>query len=78
VTTESALQHHLQCFGAGDLNGIISDYTEKSVLLTQYECSGGLGRSASSSSASFRVCCLAGNSLISSRVFTMVPHTNSY
>ncbi len=34
VTTESVLQHHLQCFGAGDLNGIISDYTEKSVLFT--------------------------------------------
>ncbi len=34
MTTESVLQHHLQCFGAGDLNGIISDYTEKSVLFT--------------------------------------------
>ena len=34
MTTESVLQHHLQCFGAGDLNGIISDYAEKSVLFT--------------------------------------------
>jgi hypothetical protein len=33
-TTESVLQHHLQCFDAGDLNGIISDYTENSVFFT--------------------------------------------
>jgi len=32
LTTESVLQHHLRCFGSADLNGIISDYTEKSVL----------------------------------------------
>jgi ketosteroid isomerase-like protein len=32
VSTESVLQHHLQCFGSGDLNGIVSGYTEKSVL----------------------------------------------
>ena len=32
ATTESVLQHHLQCFGSGDLDGIISGYTEKSVL----------------------------------------------
>jgi hypothetical protein len=34
MTTESVLQHHLQCFGSGDLNGIISGYTERSVLFT--------------------------------------------
>jgi ketosteroid isomerase-like protein len=34
MTTESVLQHHLQCFGSGDLNGIISGYTESSVLFT--------------------------------------------
>lgn len=32
--TEEVLNHHLQCFGKGDLDGIMSDYTEQSVLFT--------------------------------------------
>ncbi len=33
-TTEDVLNHHLQCFGAGDLAGLLSDYTVGSVLFT--------------------------------------------
>ena len=33
-TTQSVLEHHLQCFGSGDLEGILSDYTPTSVLMT--------------------------------------------
>jgi len=33
-TAEQVLNHHLQCFGSGDLAGIMSDYTDQSVLFT--------------------------------------------
>ena len=33
-TTQDVLNHHLQCFGAGDLPGILSDYTAGAVLFT--------------------------------------------
>ena len=33
-TTEQILGHHLQCFGEGDLDGIMADYTEDSILFT--------------------------------------------
>lgn len=32
--TETILKHHLDCFGAGDLDGLMSDYTDDSVLFT--------------------------------------------
>ena len=31
--TEGVLSHHLQMFGAADLDGIMSDYTESSVVI---------------------------------------------
>ena len=31
---EDVLQHHLQCFGSGDLDGLLADYTPTSVLMT--------------------------------------------
>ena len=34
ATTTDVLEHHLQCFGAGDLDGILSDYAEDAVLFT--------------------------------------------
>jgi hypothetical protein len=33
-TTQAVLNHHLQCFGTNDLEGILSDYTVDSVVLT--------------------------------------------
>lgn len=33
-STEDILNHHLQAFGAGDLAGILEDYTNGSVLIT--------------------------------------------
>ena len=33
-TTEAVLEHHLQAIAAGDLKGVLADYTEDSVLLT--------------------------------------------
>ena len=33
-TTQQILEHHLTSFGKGDLEGILSDYTEKSLLIT--------------------------------------------
>jgi ketosteroid isomerase-like protein len=33
-STEAILIHHLQCFGARDLKGILTDYTPESVLCT--------------------------------------------
>ena len=33
-STEAVVGHHLQCFGAGDLEGILADYTADSVLCT--------------------------------------------
>jgi ketosteroid isomerase-like protein len=32
ATTEEILNHHLDCFGKGDLEGLLSDYTEDSIL----------------------------------------------
>ena len=32
--TEAVLGHHLQMFGATDLDGVMSDYTESSVLMS--------------------------------------------
>jgi ketosteroid isomerase-like protein len=32
VSTKDILDRHLKCFGGGDLNGILSDYTPGSVL----------------------------------------------
>ncbi len=34
ASTEEVLTHHLTCFGEGDLDGILSDYTDESVLIT--------------------------------------------
>jgi ketosteroid isomerase-like protein len=32
--TAAVLEHHLQCFGQGDLEGILSDYAPDAVLFT--------------------------------------------
>jgi hypothetical protein len=32
-STRAVLDHHLQCFGSCDLDGILTDYTDDSVLL---------------------------------------------
>ncbi len=32
--TKDVLDHHLKCFGEGDLNGILSDYAPDAVLFT--------------------------------------------
>jgi ketosteroid isomerase-like protein len=32
--TQTTLGHHLDCFGRGDMDGILEDYTPESVLLT--------------------------------------------
>jgi ketosteroid isomerase-like protein len=32
-TTQAVLENHLQCFGANDLDGIMSDYTDDTVFL---------------------------------------------
>ncbi len=37
VSTKDVLDHHLKCFGEGDLNGILSDYTPGAVLFTPEE-----------------------------------------
>ncbi len=34
ASTKDVLEHHLQCFGAGDLEGILSDYAADAVLFT--------------------------------------------
>jgi ketosteroid isomerase-like protein len=33
-STEDVLDHHLQAFGAGDLSGILEDYTDESIIIT--------------------------------------------
>jgi ketosteroid isomerase-like protein len=33
-STEVILNHHLQAFGAGDLSGILEDYTSESIIIT--------------------------------------------
>ncbi len=32
-STESVLDHHLQTFGAGDLPGLLADYSDRSVVI---------------------------------------------
>ncbi len=34
ASTKDVLEHHLQCFGGGDLEGILSDYNADAVLFT--------------------------------------------
>ncbi len=34
ISTKGVLEHHLKCFGEGDLNGILADYTPEAVLFT--------------------------------------------
>ena len=34
TSTKDVVQHHLKCFGVGDLQGILSDYAEGAVLFT--------------------------------------------
>src|SRR3954452_12607227 len=34
MSTQSVLDHHLQCFGAADVDGIMSDYASDAILLT--------------------------------------------
>jgi len=34
ASTREVLEHHLKCFGEGDLTGILSDYAANSVMLT--------------------------------------------
>ena len=34
ASTKSVIDHHLKCFGAGDLNGILSDYAPGAVFFT--------------------------------------------
>jgi hypothetical protein len=34
ASTKSVLEHHLKCFGEGDLRGILSDYAPGAVLFT--------------------------------------------
>lgn len=33
-TTQEVLDHHLECFASGDLEGILSDYTAESIMFT--------------------------------------------
>lgn len=39
---EATLNHHLQSFGSGDIDALISDYTEESVILFESNLIGGL------------------------------------
>ena len=34
TSTQDVLNHHLQSFGGGDLNEILADYTDESVIIT--------------------------------------------
>jgi len=34
ASTKDVIDHHLKCFGEGDLNGILSDYAPDAVLFT--------------------------------------------
>jgi ketosteroid isomerase-like protein len=34
TTTQAVLDHHLQCFGAGDLPGVLADYAPDAVICT--------------------------------------------
>jgi len=35
ATTQQILDHHLKCFGEADLEGILEDYADSSLLFTQ-------------------------------------------
>ena len=35
ASTKDVLDHHLKCFGEGDLEGILSDYAHNAVLFTE-------------------------------------------
>ena len=35
--TKDVLDHHLKCFGEGDLKGILSDYAPSAVLFTRVD-----------------------------------------
>jgi ketosteroid isomerase-like protein len=50
ASTQTVLDHHLQCFGAGDLNSILSDYAPDAVMFTQ----GGTLRGANALSELFQ------------------------
>lgn len=41
--SENVLQHHLHSFGINDLEALMSDYTEQSVLVTRDQTCKGLG-----------------------------------
>ena len=43
-STEEVLNHHLSAFGDGDLEGILSDYGEDSLLMTPQEVLRGRGQ----------------------------------
>ena len=43
TTTQDVLTHHLDCFGKGDLDGIMADYTAASRLFTPNGVSRGTG-----------------------------------
>ena len=34
TTTQEVVNHHLDCFGKGDIEGLLSDYTNDSILVT--------------------------------------------
>jgi hypothetical protein len=34
ASTKDVVDHHLNCFGAGDLNGVLSDNAPNAVLVT--------------------------------------------
>src|SRR5262245_12943456 len=34
ISTKDVLDHHLKCFGEGDLKGILSDYAPEAVMFT--------------------------------------------
>jgi len=44
ASTKDVLDHHLKCFGEGDLKGILSDYAPGAVLFTSSEEPRRLGR----------------------------------
>ncbi len=43
MTTADVLHHHLAAFGAGDVNEILKDYTDESLLMTANGTIRGLG-----------------------------------
>lgn len=43
MATKDVLDHHLAAFGAGDIDGILNDYTDASLLITANGTITGLG-----------------------------------